>query len=78
MEAKELRRKLAESDILIAQFAELTGVNAVSLSHLLHERRAISPEMAARLEVGLDRLEQNPPARLVVPRTRRKLEEAAS
>ena len=68
MDAKTLRRKLAESDVLIAQFAELAGVSANTLSQVLHEHRPISDEMAARLAAGLAQLEADPPARIKVLR----------
>ena len=37
-------------DISQGAFAELLGVSRLSVSQLLHEHRALSPEMAMRLE----------------------------
>ncbi len=36
-------------DMTQAEFAERLGVSRLSVSELLHEKRALSPEMAARL-----------------------------
>ena len=36
-----------------AQFAQALGVSRLSVSHLLNEHRAVSPEMALRLEKAL-------------------------
>lgn len=45
-----LKDVLPELDLPQSRFAELLGVSRVTVSQLLHEHRALSPDMAMRLE----------------------------
>jgi len=78
VDAKTVRMKIAAADILVSQFAALSGVPYSNLSDMLHERKPITAEMASRMERGLAQLESDPPARLVITRgTPRKTEVAS-
>ncbi len=45
-----LKDVLPELDLPQSRFAELLGVSRITVSQLLHEHRALSPDMAMRLE----------------------------
>jgi transcriptional regulator with XRE-family HTH domain len=78
MDTKSLRGRIAESDILLSQFAEMSGLGLNNLSDILHGRNVPGPEVQRRIERALVQLETNPPARLVITRgTPRKTEVAS-
>ncbi len=68
LDPKVLRAKIAESGILVKQFAEMAGLRQQDLSHIMHGWEKAGPMRRARIEAALDELERNPPERKHKPR----------